>query len=778
MKLIGLLISLSFALSIFSQNYSRVKISANETEFQQLLQLGINLDHAKIRENVSIEAELNANEIQKLDQSGISYEILVADLESFYENQVQELSLKTGAFPCVGTGDFNNSITTPVNFQLGSMGGYLTYAEFLANVDSMYAKYPNLIAQKAPISTFLTHETRPIYYLRISDNPGVSEGEEQVLYTAIHHAREPASLSQIIFYMWYLLENYATDPEIQYLINNTDMYFVPMLNPDGYIHNETTNPNGGGMWRKNKRNNGGGVFGVDLNRNYSYQWGVSGTSTNPNDETYLGPTPFSEPETQAIKWLCENNEFKFASNAHTYGDLLLFPYGYATGSIAADHDYFTGITEHMVMYNGYTAQKSSALYPAAGDSDDWMYDGDLGTKPKVYAMTPEIGSDNFGFWPPSVEIDRICKENIFPNMRLSHYPHIYGVAADLEGNIISADNGYFNFDVTRFGLTDGDFTVSITPLSGIQTIGSPKTLANMQVLDVLEDSISYTLLNTLNTGEEISYVLNVDNGSFILRDTIRKQYGNPSQVFNDEGNDMNQWSSSVWNVTSEYFVSPSTSITDRPNQNYANNSDNDIVSDFTVDLTNSIQASVSFWAKWDIENDYDYVQFDVSADNGATWTPMCGNYTNLGTNNQEEDEPLYDGGQTNWVQEEISLNDFLGDQIKFRFHLKSDAFVSGAGFFFDDFKVYSDNFNSIEENELLFSIYPNPNTGTLLINNLQNASFQIKITGLNGATVKEFQNLKIGLNTFTISDLESGMYILSIYDQKLGMVKTEKLIKN
>ncbi|MBQ0741152.1 peptidase M14, partial [Aquimarina celericrescens] len=79
----------------------------------------------------------------------------------------------------------------------------------------------------------------------------------EMLFTSLHHAREPIALSQNLFYMWYLLENYNSNPEIKTLVDNTELYFIPIVNPDGYIYNQQTNPNGGGYWRKNRRNNGG-----------------------------------------------------------------------------------------------------------------------------------------------------------------------------------------------------------------------------------------------------------------------------------------------------------------------------------------------------------------------------------------------------------------------------------------------------------------------------------------------------------------------------------------
>ena len=79
--------------------------------------------------------------------------------------------------------------------------------------------------------------------MKISDDPNTDDPTEpNVLYTAIHHAREPMSMSQTIFYMWYLLENYAISAEVQYLVDNTEMYFVPCLNVDGYLINEVDDP--------------------------------------------------------------------------------------------------------------------------------------------------------------------------------------------------------------------------------------------------------------------------------------------------------------------------------------------------------------------------------------------------------------------------------------------------------------------------------------------------------------------------------------------------------
>ena len=115
--------------------------------------------------------------------------------------------------------------------------------------------------------------------------------------------------------MLYVIENYSSDPTIQALVDNTEMFFVPCLNPDGYMYNQLTDPNGGGMFRKNRKLNSDGSYGIDLNRNFGYQWGYNniGSSNIPSDDTYRGTAAFSEPETQAIKSLCEKNNFKISN---------------------------------------------------------------------------------------------------------------------------------------------------------------------------------------------------------------------------------------------------------------------------------------------------------------------------------------------------------------------------------------------------------------------------------------------------------------------------------
>ncbi|MCE3260457.1 MAG: C-terminal target protein, partial [Bacteroidetes bacterium] len=355
-----------------SPKYYKVKMSGGDNLALQLLRLGITIDHSDAHKGQII-AEISESELAVLKKSSIGHEVLVSDLARYYEERnTADLAGKLFLPPLCNA----PAITKPTYFHLGSMGGFFTYDEMKQILDSMALLYPNLISVKQALNP-LSIEGRELWMVKISDNPSMDEAEPEVLYNSLHHAREAASLSQLIFYMWYLLENYATNPDIQATINNTELYFVPCVNPDGYVYNQTTNPNGGGMWRKNRKVNGGGTFGVDLNRNYGHNWGYDnvGSSNNPSSDTYRGTAAFSEPETQAMKNFCESRQFVTALNAHTYGNLLIYPWGYLPSIYTPDSATFVHwgvlLTEDSRFLYGTGDQ--TVGYVTNGDSDDWMY---------------------------------------------------------------------------------------------------------------------------------------------------------------------------------------------------------------------------------------------------------------------------------------------------------------------------------------------------------------------------------------------------------------------
>lgn len=764
MRTVLLLVSLLLATSSFSQNYSKVKINTDNAGLQTLAELGLAVDHGERKFNQFFITDLSESDIAILDANGFDYEIVVDNVKEYYATQ-NTFSAKN--VTCAGSGA-QNLPQTPENFFMNATyAGFYKYQDMLDALDSMVAMYPNLITVKAPISTFQTHEGRPIYFVKISDDPNTDDASEpNALFTAIHHAREPLSMSQTIFYMWYLLENYATNQEVQYLVDNTELFFVPCINPDGYIHNETNDPNGFGMHRKNKAPVGTSNPGVDLNRNYSYGWNTTGVSADPNNDTYPGTSAFSEPETQAMKWLVETYGFKTAMNSHTYGELLLFPVGTTTAEFADHHDYFVDLSGHMVKYNHYLAQKSSGLYPASGDSDDYMYKVDIGVgmKDTIFAMTPEVGTD---FWPAQNEVESTCAGMLFTNMVMAHITHKYLVVDDTDPLMISTTSGNFNHEVQRLGFESGNVEVSIVPIANIQSVGPPVNYdINWHTTDV--GSISFVLDPAIQFGDQVVYDLVTDYGGWQHHDTITKIYDQWALVIDDDASSAGDWTG-TWSLTSDDAYSPSTSFADSDGGDYGNNDYKTWEYVNSIDLTNANNAMITFFAKWEIEADYDYCQFQVSANDGATWEGQCGLYTVEGSSTvwngsvQPDGEPVWEGS-SDWIQERIELSDYIGETIKVRFVFGSDGGVSQDGFYFDDFQLTVDGLGGLDENGVAnFAVAPNPTKDMFTLSADYAMSGNVIIMDRNGKLVKSHpvNNGQKQVQVST-SDLPAGVYFVTV----------------
>ncbi|MGL4596218.1 MAG: M14 family metallopeptidase, partial [Bacteroidia bacterium] len=563
-----LLLVLTIRLSAQTEIYSRVRIYTDGAGIARMAAAGLPVDHGEVRPNYCLTTELSVSELAQVAQLGFQFDVLIPDLKAHYTAQNQSTerngsSAETQAVSCSTAPIFQ----TPTNFTLGSMGGFFTLNEIYFHLDNMAQLYPNLIKSRVAIdSSNTTPEGRFVYYLKISDNPNVDETEPEMLYTAVHHAREPAGVSQLIMYMYYLLENYATNPEIQYLVNNTELYFIPCVNPDGYVYNETTDPNGGGMWRKNRRDNQDGTYGIDLNRNYGYNFGFDNQGSSPNtfDNTYRGPSAFSEPETQQVKFLCEQHQFRIALNYHTYGNLLICPWGYQAQTLTPDASLYTSWGALLTQDNKYafgTADQTVG-YIVNGSSDDWMY-GEQNSKPKIMAMTPEAGDQADGFWPLQNRIIDICKLNLPMDLYATRLLLAYAKTKDTESRFLPALNGHLNYDVQRLGLdSPATYTVSIAPLSPWMTnVGAPRTYSSLSILQTVSDSISYTLNPATPVGTLIPYIIQIGNGAYTWNDTVTKIYGVTTILFASNGSAMTGWTSNTWNTTTSSFVSGPSSIT-------------------------------------------------------------------------------------------------------------------------------------------------------------------------------------------------------------------------
>ena len=268
---------------------------------------------------------------------------------------------------------------------------YHDFAEMQADLAAVTAANPATVRRFTIGTSF---EGRPLEAVRISDDATDNPAEPGVLFVASHHAREHLTVEVALDVIHLFAE--STDPEVAALVADRQIYVVPNLNPDGSEFDIATGSYQ--SWRKNRQPNGDGKpIGTDMNRNYSYRWGCCGGSSGSfSSETYRGPAPFSAPETAAMRdFVNAHANIRTAISYHSYGDLILYPYGYTNTDVPADmtpldHDTFVAMAREMANTTGYKPQQSSDLYITDGDWTDWMY----GAK-GIYPFTFELGGNSF-----------------------------------------------------------------------------------------------------------------------------------------------------------------------------------------------------------------------------------------------------------------------------------------------------------------------------------------------------------------------------------------------
>ncbi|QKX03427.1 T9SS type A sorting domain-containing protein [Aquimarina sp. TRL1] len=511
---IGYLCTLIFLCCTFlinaQEKHYRVQIYADKTQLTSFHDQGFEADHFHF-ENGAVITEISAKDLQFLKKNKIKHKILIRNLEKRIPRRNKKIDRKNAKQKNKVAAQ---QVPTPSNFSLGSIAGFHSHDEAVAMLDKMRQLYPNLITAKSSIGTSI--EGRSIYMVKISDNPTQDENEDEMLFTSIHHAREPIGLSQTLFYMWYLLENYETNDEIKTLVDNMELYFIPIVNPDGYIHNQNTNPNGGGYWRKNRRRNSGGSYGVDLNRNYGYKWGTQ-SSSNPRSDTYHGTSGFSEPETKALRDFSNQHNFIAALNYHSYGNLLIHPWGYKANTFTPDQDTFVAMCKYMTEENNYKygTPNQTVNYSGSGSSDDWMY-GEQNSKSKMMAMTPEVGSGNDGFWPASSRIIPLCNQAFPLNIKVMRMVARYAVITpSTASQTITTLSGNIDFSIKRYSLKQANWKVSLASDSPyISSLGQPKEYSNLTLLGTSTGSISYQLKANTPKGTKIPIRVVVSNGSW------------------------------------------------------------------------------------------------------------------------------------------------------------------------------------------------------------------------------------------------------------------------
>jgi hypothetical protein len=284
---------------------------------------------------------------------------------------------------------------------------YKPYGDIETRIRRLAGKYPDLLQIEEIGRT--TSRGLPIWAVKVSDNVRRREDEPRILFTGVHHAREPIGANICLELMNRLCASYQRDDEIRKWVDGAEIWFVPVVNPDGYeyiMENNLHFP----WWRKNLRDNDGdGIFnplldGVDLNRNYDFNWDEGGDGKF-SSWFYRGTEPFSEEETKAVMRLAERENFVIGISYHSYGESVLFPWGNFDRPPDLDLiiDVAEGLASRMGRVSGHGQYSVIPLNGRVGQSSIWMY-GMF----RTIDFIVEVGTD---YYPAEHHIPFILREH-------------------------------------------------------------------------------------------------------------------------------------------------------------------------------------------------------------------------------------------------------------------------------------------------------------------------------------------------------------------------------
>lgn len=258
-------------------------------------------------------------------------------------------------------------------------------------------------------------QNRTIYCVELTNKTSRAI-KQQVLFVGYHHAREQITAELALYFVAYMVTNAGANSTIRRMLNGLEIYVILALNVDGFAlfqsndwqrknahptdedndrrvdENPPQDLNHDGFieqlvnytnpsyptyqWEGTDRDGDGKIGedwigGVDLNRNYDYAW--SPGDSDPNSETYKGSTPFSEPETQALRDLVLSHSFHYALSYHSGAEVILYPWSYDYTKTIDDAEYISIAQQLSSITAGTPYEQSSSLYFSYGTWDDWMY---------------------------------------------------------------------------------------------------------------------------------------------------------------------------------------------------------------------------------------------------------------------------------------------------------------------------------------------------------------------------------------------------------------------
>ncbi|XP_047424314.1 carboxypeptidase B [Mugil cephalus] len=293
---------------------------------------------------------------------------------------------------------------------------YNTLADIQTWIDTVVSANAGLVSKQVIGNSY---EGRPMTVIKIGK--ASSSAKPAIFMDCGIHAREWISPAFCQWFVKEAVETYGSDSAMTSLLDQMDVYVLPVFNVDGYDYTHKSDR----MWRKTRSKNSGSCVGTDPNRNFNAGWCTIGASSNPCSDTYCGSVPESEIEVKNVANFIRNKKsvIKAYLTIHSYSQLLLFPYSY-TYDLAPDHTELLQLAEgasaalRSLHNTRYTSGPGAAtIYPAAGGSDDWAYD--LGVK---YSFTFELrDTGRYGFLLPTTQIQPTCEETMLAVKYIAAY---------------------------------------------------------------------------------------------------------------------------------------------------------------------------------------------------------------------------------------------------------------------------------------------------------------------------------------------------------------------
>ena len=384
--------------------------------YERLNALGVDVTHEAHDGHADVVA--GAADLVKLTKAGFRYTVRTPDLDA--------------AMAATRRADARYRARVGRSPLPSGRTAYRTYDEIQAELKELADKNPGLVRPiKLPQPSF---QGRELSGIEIAENVGASDGRPQFLFVAVHHAREWPAAETAMEFAHELVSKRGKDARVDGVLRSTRTVIVPLINPDGYISSRTTAlvdpshnlyengidvpmplfgnlntfegvmPPGGLLSFRRKNCNGaipsGAVpcelqYGVDPNRNYGEGWGGPGSSPDPTSQSFRGPGPWSEPETQAVHEWSQQHNVTTLITLHNVAALVLRPPGTKAGGQAPDEEELKKVGDAMAAATGYKSQYGFQLYDTSGTTEDWNYAA-AGT----FGFTVEMGPEDGEFHMP------------------------------------------------------------------------------------------------------------------------------------------------------------------------------------------------------------------------------------------------------------------------------------------------------------------------------------------------------------------------------------------